>query len=140
MKKPFAVGDRVRIYETFSRGGNAENPISCNGRGKIIFILKNGVLQITTDFGSNTYAHPKQCRRLKPKASQPYELDILIATANAGQRAKARLWTEFSDQYYTEPCLEAAGFPLYSRKPDPRLARIAELETELEALKKEISK
>lgn len=59
MKKPLAVGERIRVY-----GFDPDDARKSFDRTVEATIDDDGLLR--TDAGE--YVHPKQCRRLKPKA------------------------------------------------------------------------
>ncbi len=61
MKRPFEVGDRVRVY------GREWGPGAFNGiTGPVTKISNDGLLTVSTR-DMIYVCHPKQCRRLKPK-------------------------------------------------------------------------
>lgn len=64
MKKPFQVGDRVRVYDGgFSRNGSVSEPPEGPHPGGSIWVMFDKPF-----FGRTAQdCHPKQCRRLKPK-------------------------------------------------------------------------
>lgn len=64
MKKPFKVGDRVRIYcaiEPFTGAIDSVFPSEC------LLIHVDDIFTGGLNINKQRIAHPKQCRRLKPK-------------------------------------------------------------------------
>lgn len=69
MKRPFQVGERIRIYYDYSK--------QCTG--EILNIWADGCLCIRDDIGHvERMAHPKQCRRLVKKKRR----SLWVATGN----------------------------------------------------------
>lgn len=67
-KKPLSEGDRVRVYGTVPCEVNPRSRVY--KRGEIATVTKaifDDEVTVRTKFGE-TQVHPKQCRRLKPRA------------------------------------------------------------------------
>lgn len=63
MSKPFKVGERVKMYASFSQ------PHGCAGLKCVVTHVHNGdYVEVKADDGVTRGAHPKQLRRLKPRA------------------------------------------------------------------------
>ena len=164
MSTLFKVGDRVRVYGTYNEvleivPGTVQE-VFTDGR---LFVESDYGIEHPgmRTVGWRCHVHEKQCRKLKPKAPRASyfvqmwvdlaakksdELDTLIATANAGQEALQELIKNHSQKFQTawrqgvSVGASTGLYPLYERKPDPRVERIAKLEAELAKLKAEASK
>lgn len=75
-RKPFAVGDRIRVYFYTSYPNYPT--------GKIVNILPDGLIRYKQDnLGNGEFiVHSKQCRRIIPKAKAPKQEERIRAWAN----------------------------------------------------------
>lgn len=79
MNPPLKVGDRVAVYakvrQSLCPGVTSSNEWCMNGtKGEVIKMHPSGWIDVLTSYGT-MLAHPKQCRRLKPRA-KPREFFI----------------------------------------------------------------
>lgn len=94
VKKPFAKGDRVRVYATLI-GDKAETS------GVIVAIREDGCVLVEFDKNNRftskgTWAHPKQCRRLITKRR------VWVQISSSGNSLEVTSKKEFAGDDWVE--------------------------------------